>query len=358
MSDTNNSVPASETPATAPPATATARQPSPPPTTNGQPPSDLPLVSIIIPCYNAAEYVAEAIQSALDQTYPNCEVIVIDDGSTDGSLEVIKSFGGTIRWETGPNQGGCAARNRGLELARGEWIQFLDSDDRITTGKVASQVNALKKSAESTAMAVCGWRHFTERGLHPLADVDVDFVNVRGVDLVVALWLGGGMFPLHSWLTPKALIDRMGCWNTDLAADQDGEFFGKMLVGAGEVRFVPDEEAHYRKPGPGNVSSRINERAVRSRFEAWNSVQKCILVKRNDREARRSILRRLRAVTYQARDFPEIVQQAHLAERQVGLLDFDPNCPPIFQTVCGLFGLRAALSLRKKMKRMFRCLPE
>lgn len=89
----------------------------------------MPVVSIIIPCYNAEAYVAEAIQSALDQTYPNCEVIVIDDGSTDGSLKVIQSFGTRIRWHTGPNRGGCVARNLGLEMAQGEWIQFHDADD-------------------------------------------------------------------------------------------------------------------------------------------------------------------------------------------------------------------------------------
>lgn len=91
-----------------------------------------PLVSIVIPCYNAERWVAEAIQSALDQTCPHKEVIVIDDGSNDGSLDVIKRFDGRIRWETGPNRGGCAARNRGLALAQGEWIQFLDADDMLT----------------------------------------------------------------------------------------------------------------------------------------------------------------------------------------------------------------------------------
>ena len=99
-----------------------------------------PLASIIIPCYNGEEYVGEAIESALSQTYPRTEVIVIDDGSTDGSLDVIRSFGDRIRWETGPNRGGSAARNRGLKLAEGELVQFLDADDILSPDKLHMQV--------------------------------------------------------------------------------------------------------------------------------------------------------------------------------------------------------------------------
>ena len=81
-------------------------------------------VSILIPCYNAARWVGQAIDSAIGQTHPDKEVIVVDDGSTDGSLEIIKSFGNRIRWESGPNRGGNAARNRLLEMARGDWLQY------------------------------------------------------------------------------------------------------------------------------------------------------------------------------------------------------------------------------------------
>jgi glycosyltransferase involved in cell wall biosynthesis len=106
-----------------------------------------PLVSIIIPCYNAALYVREAIESALGQTYVQKEVIVIDDGSTDDSLKVIRSFGHTIRWETGPNRGGSAARNRGIELAKGEFIQFLDADDLLFSQKIERQMTFLRNYA-------------------------------------------------------------------------------------------------------------------------------------------------------------------------------------------------------------------
>jgi len=99
-----------------------------------------PLVSIIIPCFNGEAFVSTAIRSALDQTYPNKEVIVIDDGSNDRSLAAIRSFGADIRWETGPNRGGGAARNLGLELATGELIQFLDADDALDVKKLERQI--------------------------------------------------------------------------------------------------------------------------------------------------------------------------------------------------------------------------
>jgi len=109
------------------------------------------MVSIIIPCYNAVEYVSEAIESALAQTYFPCEIIVVDDGSTDGSLEVIREFGNRIRIQTGPNRGASAARNTGVELARGQWIQFLDADDRLVPNCVEWKI---AKSGSSDEM-VC-----------------------------------------------------------------------------------------------------------------------------------------------------------------------------------------------------------
>ena len=102
-----------------------------------------PLVSIIMPCYNAQDYVAQAIQSALDQTYAHCEVIVIDDGSKDGSLDILKSFGDQITLEAGANQGACAARNRGLDLSKGEYIKFFDADDILTVDCIERQVTLL-----------------------------------------------------------------------------------------------------------------------------------------------------------------------------------------------------------------------
>ena len=115
-----------------------------------------PLVSIVIPCFNAESTVSDAIRSALSQDYKNKEIVVIDDGSTDQSLSEIKSFGDRIRWETGQNRGGCAARNHGMEIARGEIIQFLDADDLLMPDKLSIQVPMLLSS--SADIVFCNWK--------------------------------------------------------------------------------------------------------------------------------------------------------------------------------------------------------
>lgn len=99
-----------------------------------------PLVSIGIPCYNAAQWVAQAVESALAQTWENVEVIVVNDGSTDGSLAALERFGSRIRVLSTPNRGVNAARNSILAEARGEWVQYLDADDYLRPEKIAEQM--------------------------------------------------------------------------------------------------------------------------------------------------------------------------------------------------------------------------
>ena len=102
-----------------------------------------PLVSIVIPCYNAEKYIGQAVESALGQRYRPIEVIVVDDGSSDESVRVLATFGDRIRLETGPNRGACAARNIGLAMAQGELIQFLDADDTLHPQKLERQVEVI-----------------------------------------------------------------------------------------------------------------------------------------------------------------------------------------------------------------------
>src|SRR5918996_212462 len=100
-------------------------------------------VSVVIPTYNYGRYLPEAVESVLHQTFPDLEVIVVDDGSTDDTRELIGRFGDKVCYIYQRNQGLPAARNTGIRAARGEYVGFLDSDDLWLPGKLALQVPRL-----------------------------------------------------------------------------------------------------------------------------------------------------------------------------------------------------------------------
>lgn len=120
-----------------------------------------PKVSVIIPTYNRCKYVQEAIDSVLTQTYQSLEVFVIDDGSTDGSRDILPNkYYDRVQYYWQENQGESAARNHGLGLAKGQYIAFLDSDDIWSPKKIATQVAVLEEKKHQQAVAVCSsvWR--------------------------------------------------------------------------------------------------------------------------------------------------------------------------------------------------------
>ena len=107
-----------------------------------------PLVSVIVPCYNQGRYLSEAIDSILDQTYSPIEIIVVDDGSTDNTSEVAQRYASLIKYVFQNNQGLSAARNTGIKNSSGEYLQFLDSDDRLEPDKIRVQADLLNQHPE------------------------------------------------------------------------------------------------------------------------------------------------------------------------------------------------------------------
>jgi GT2 family glycosyltransferase len=214
--------------------------------------SSFPLVSVIIPCYNAERWVREAIQSCLDQTYRPLEIIVIDDGSTDGSLAVIKSFGDAVRWETGPNRGGCAARNRGMALSRGRYIQFLDADDYILPQKIEHQVSHLEATG---ADGVYGdWQYKIHQPDGSVIPCDPG-PSGSPRDLLAGLLSNEWWVACHALLWDREAILCIGGWDEHLEAGQDRDFFLTMALVGARVEYQPGCCAIYRRYGPLTVST-------------------------------------------------------------------------------------------------------
>ena len=202
-----------------------------------------PLVSIIIPVYNAEKYLAYTIQSAIAQTWPNKEIIVVDDGSTDNSLAIAKTFEGqSVKIFNQKNKGASSARNKGLQEAKGEYIQFLDADDLLSINKIAEQMQALQFAAGK--VAVCSTVHFNDgddlSSNRPSAYEEAFLFNSNNpVYFLVNLWGGysdhGSMVQPNAWLTPAHLIKKAGNWNELLSVDDDGEFFCRILLASAGV---------------------------------------------------------------------------------------------------------------------------
>src|SRR5712664_2592403 len=123
-----------------------------------------PLVSILIPAFNAQAWLADTISSAIGQTWPRKEIIVVDDGSTDQTLSIARQFASKhITVITQANQGAAAARNKALSLSHGDYIQWLDADDLLAPDKVARQMEALNCAESPRTLLSSSWGHFMYR---------------------------------------------------------------------------------------------------------------------------------------------------------------------------------------------------
>ena len=123
-----------------------------------------PLVSILIPAYNSEEWVADAIRSAIAQTWQRKEIIVVDDGSSDGTAEVAQRFASKdVTVVSTKNQGAAAARNHALQLSKGDYIQWLDADDLLAPDKIERQLAALREGDSKRVLLSSPWAYFNYR---------------------------------------------------------------------------------------------------------------------------------------------------------------------------------------------------
>ena len=219
------------------------------------------LVSVIIPCFNAGKTLREAIESVLKQSYPHWEVIVIDDGSTDNSAAIIHSLGDQIRAEIGPNRGASAARNRGTQMARGEYLQYLDADDLLAPDALERRVDALQTSGADVAYsdwqrimaAPVGAYHKGEEVRRTMESIHPD----PEIACATSFWA-----PPVALLYRRRIVDAIGGWNETLPVIQDARFlFDAARLGARFGR-VPGIGGFYRVHGDDSLSRRDNRAFV------------------------------------------------------------------------------------------------
>jgi glycosyltransferase involved in cell wall biosynthesis len=212
--------------------------------------ANVPLVSILIPAYNAEESIAHTLRSALGQTWRRKEIIVVDDGSTDQTLAIAGQFEAQgVRVVTQINQGATYARNKAFALSHGDYIQWLDADDLLAPDKIARQMEAVAQGTGKNTLLSSAWGLFMYR--HYRAQFES---TALWCDLSPGEWLhrklGMNLYmQTATWLVSRELTEAAGPWDTRLLGDDDGEYFCRVLMASEGVCFVPEARVYYRGPG-------------------------------------------------------------------------------------------------------------
>ncbi|MCU0842939.1 MAG: glycosyltransferase [Thiobacillaceae bacterium] len=211
-----------------------------------------PLISVIMPCYNAAPYVTEAVESALGQSHGNVELIVVDDGSSDGSDAILarlaEAHAGRLHLLFTSRAGPYPARNVGLKQARGEYIAFLDADDWWLPDTLEKLHAALRE--HDADLAYCGWQNVGE-GITSLPHVPPPYEEEDVVDHFVRTC----PWPIHAALVKRSVVERLGGFSERRYASMDYDFWLRALAVTRRIKRVPEVLAFYRWHNLGQVSA-------------------------------------------------------------------------------------------------------
>ncbi len=304
---------------------------------------DCPLVSILIPAYNAEETIAETIRSAVAQTWEPKEIIVVDDGSTDETFKIARQYESkTVRVFTQRNQGATVARNEAFTRSAGEYIQWLDADDLLAPDKIAIQMRARDEEWTKRTLISSEWGMFMYRQHR------AEFVpSALWCDLSPTEWLLRKLslnlyMQTGSWLVSRELTEAAGPWDTRLLSDDDGEYFCRVLLASDGVRFVPEAKMYYRGPGLAFAGlSHVGQNP--RRIEAhWLSMQLHIKYLRSLEESQRvraACLRYLQtSLLYFYPDRPDIVAHVEQLAQELGGAVTTPRLSWKYYWLKGLLG--------------------
>ena len=318
-----------------------------------------PLVSILVPAYNAEQYVGEAVESALAQTYARVEVVVVNDGSTDGTRDVLGGYESRgVRVVDQTNAGQCAAANRAFRESRGELVKFFDADDVLAPDYVERQVERL--GARRDAVAMGEWARFT--GDDPESAVFDPLPMYRDagpVDWLATEWTGARpMMQCALWLVPRAVLGRSGLWDERLSLINDFEFFARVLLHSSEILYSPGARLYYRSGLGASLSGRKSRAARESQALSLLLGTQHLLDAEDSPRTRRAAAHVLQDFVYDVYpEHPDLRARVRARVAELGGSDLPPDGPPGFHRLRRLVGWRLARRVERSVAARRRATP-
>lgn len=273
-----------------------------------------PLVSILIPAWNAAAWISETIESALAQTHPNIEIIIVDDGSRDTTLNRARGFeSGKVKVVTQANAGASAARNHALRLAQGDFIQFLDADDLLSPRKIELQLADLA-NRPPLSVATCRWGRFEQNIANANFVDEKVFRDFVPIDFLL-LHIGEAcMMHPAAWLVPRSVQAKVEPWNENLTLNDDGEYFARVVSNSVGIAFTSDPNAasYYRSHRSSSLSGRRSRVALASLELAAHHVAQLVMAQEDSPRSRQALANFWQYISYEL--YPEAASASRAAE--------------------------------------------
>jgi glycosyltransferase involved in cell wall biosynthesis len=214
-----------------------------------------PLVSILIPAYNAGPWIAEALDSAVRQTWPNKEIIVVNDGSKDNTLEIAQRYASqNVRVVDQANQGAAAARNKAFSISKGDYIQWLDADDLLASDKIECQMAVLQGCPNKRILMSSAWGAFYYRPSKAKFSPSPLWCDLSPVEFLTRKMGKDCHMQTATWLVSRELTETAGPWDTRLLGDDDGEYFCRIKRASESIRFIREAKVFYRDIGQNRLS--------------------------------------------------------------------------------------------------------
>ncbi len=308
-----------------------------------------PLVSIIIPVYNSEKYIKKTLQSCIEQTYKNVEIIVVNDGSVDDSEAIIFEIRDErLKYYSLSNNGPCSARNFGIERAVGELFQFLDADDILHPQKIEMQVNQyLAYGPDYVFSGIMGNIIDDKKKLEK--GFEFYYKDLKVADYFREMFSNfGKYYTTGIWLVSRKLIMKTHGWDEKVLLNNDGEYFSRLILLSEGIIFCPGAIFYYRRDVPLSVSKRFTSKKI---YESWlysyNSYVKYFQLTL-DRDTARELSRKALSVYYcnSYPNYPELLRECRTNIKRLGFKEPYAYGGNFFTQLSKFIGTEKALKLR------------
>lgn len=302
-----------------------------------------PLVSVLIPTYNAEKYITQALRSVLGQTYSNIEIIVVNDGSTDSTRELLETYAKKgVKVIHQSNKGQSAAANRAFYESQGELIKFFDADDLLSPDHIKIQVDALHNCKNTLAFGE--WARFYLNPAEAVFALNNNSAKLNPIDF----WLKNHtMLQCALWLIPREILNKSGLWDEQLSLINDLEFFTRVLMHSDNVKITPGARLYYRSGLPNSLSGLKSRKGAESAFLSTTLSMQHLLHAENSIRIRQACATLWQNFIYGFYpQFPDLIRQAEIKVLTLGGSNMPFPCGPLLKKIAGIMGWKKAKKLQ------------